>query len=126
MLTFTVFINHLENGMEHTLRTFTVDIKLGMGMIDKLDVRTDIQRHKRLEKQTDGDLLKFNKGAEPCTWKGSVSYDRYTGDWLQSFLAKQNLRSWVNKMLNKSQHDCLCSHESSAQPVHSQFQLGMV
>lgn len=53
--------------MEYTLRIFRGGIKLGTEMIDKLKVGTDIQRHKWLKKQTDGDLLKFNKGAEPCT-----------------------------------------------------------
>lgn len=80
MLTFTVFINHLENGMEYTLRIFRGGIKLGMEMIDKLKVGTGIQRHKWLKKQTDGDLLKFNKGAEPCTWEEPVSCSRYAGD----------------------------------------------
>lgn len=49
MLTFTVFINHLENGMEYTLRTFAGDMNLGMGMIDNLEVRIGTQRHKRLK-----------------------------------------------------------------------------
>lgn len=61
MLTFNVFISHLENGMEYCLRKFTDDTKLGRGMTDKLKVRADIQRHfNRLEKWIDGDLLKFN------------------------------------------------------------------
>lgn len=85
---FTVFINHLENGTEYALTTFTGGIKLGMGMIDKLDVRVGTQRHEKLQEQTDWDLLKFNKGSEPCIWKGSVSYSSCTEDWLQSRISE--------------------------------------
>lgn len=87
MLTFTVFINHLEIEMEYTLRAFTGDLKFGMGMIDELEVRIGIQRHKRFKEHTDGYLLKFNKDAEPCT---NLMQQIHWG--LTCFLAKQDLR----------------------------------
>lgn len=68
MLTFNVFISHLENGVEYTLRKFTDDTKLGRGMTDKPEVRADIQRQcNRLQKWTDGDFLKFNSQVQSPT-----------------------------------------------------------
>lgn len=57
MLTFNIFISHLENGMEYTLPKSSQDTRLGRGMTDKMEVRTGVQRDlDRLEKWTDGDL----------------------------------------------------------------------
>lgn len=82
-------------------------------MIDKLQVTTGTERHEGLKEQTDGDLLKFNKGAEPCTWKGPVSYNRYTGDWLAPKLScEAGAQKPGGQRVEKSQQDALCSHES--------------